>query len=154
MGLIGPNGAGKTTLVNVLSGFQKPDSGTIELDGVDVSGWSPNRLARAGLARTFQAALPFPHLSGLESVAVGAMAVGNSQAACGGSRRRRPRSARSARLGRGSAPGRCRRAPSGCLGIARALATRPHFLLLDEPAAGLNDAECEELVAVLASSAG
>ena len=76
LGLIGPNGAGKTTLVNVLSGFQAPDAGTVRLDGVDVAGRSPARLARAGLGRTFQAALPFPHLSGLESVAVGAMGVG------------------------------------------------------------------------------
>jgi branched-chain amino acid transport system permease protein len=148
LGLIGPNGAGKTTMVNVLSGFQKPDSGTIELGGVDVSGRSPSRLARAGLARTFQAALPFPHLSGLESVAVGAMAVGSS-------RRRAVEIAADvlvrldllawAEEPAGSMP------PGGqrLLGIARALATQPRFLLLDEPAAGLNDAEGEELVAVL-----
>ncbi len=71
LGLIGPNGAGKTTLVNVLSGFQAPDSGTVSLAGVEVTGRSPTRLAHDGLGRTFQAALPFPDLSGLESVAVG-----------------------------------------------------------------------------------
>jgi branched-chain amino acid transport system permease protein len=148
LGLIGPNGAGKTTLVNVLSGFQAPDSGAVFLDGADVTGRSPNRLAHDGLGRTFQAALPFPHLSGLESVAVGAMGMGVS--------RRLALSVAADVLGRlnlleqasqpaGSLP------PGGqrLLGIARALAIGPRYLLLDEPAAGLNEAECEELVAIL-----
>jgi branched-chain amino acid transport system permease protein len=134
LGLIGPNGAGKTTLVNVLSGFQASDSGTISLDGADVTGHSPARLAHEGLGRTFQAALPFPELSGLESVAVGAMGM----------------------LGRLNLLEQATR-PAGALppgsqrllGIARALAIGPRYLLLDEPAAGLNEAECEELVAIL-----
>jgi branched-chain amino acid transport system permease protein len=148
LGLIGPNGAGKTTLVNVLSGFQVPDSGTVSLDGVDVTGRSPARLARDGLGRTFQAALPFPELSGLESVAVGAMGMGAS--------RRRAVAIAADVLGRldlleqaaqpaGSLPPGSRR----LLGIARALAIRPRYLLLDEPAAGLNEAECEQLVEIL-----
>jgi branched-chain amino acid transport system permease protein len=82
LGLIGPNGAGKTTLVNVISGFQAPDAGTVSLDGVDVTGRSPTRLAHSGLGRTFQAALPFPHLSCLESVAVGAMGMGAGRRPC------------------------------------------------------------------------
>jgi len=148
LGLIGPNGAGKTTLVNVLSGFQRPGTGTVSLDGADVTGRSPARLARGGLGRTFQAALPFPHLSVLESVAVGAMGMGAG--------RRRALTVAVDVLGRlnlleraaspaGSLP------PGGqrLLGIARALAIHPRYLLLDEPAAGLNEAECEELVAIL-----
>jgi branched-chain amino acid transport system permease protein len=148
LGLIGPNGAGKTTLVNILSGFQGLDSGTVTLDGVDVTGRSPTRLAHDGLARTFQAALPFPHLSGLESVAVGAMGMGVG--------RRRAIAVAADVLGRlglleraalpaGSLPpGRQR-----LLGVARALAVQPRYLLLDEPAAGLNEAECEELSVIL-----
>jgi len=148
LGLIGPNGAGKTTLVNVLSGFQAPDSGSVLLDGVEVTGWSPPRLARAGLGRTFQAALPFAGLTVVESVAVGAMGVGVG---------RREAVAVAAdvleRLGLGEQA----QSPAGLqppgnqrlLGIARALATGPRYLLLDEPAAGLNDEECRELVAIL-----
>ncbi|HET7590943.1 MAG TPA: branched-chain amino acid ABC transporter ATP-binding protein/permease [Solirubrobacterales bacterium] len=148
LGLIGPNGAGKTTLVNVLSGFQAPDSGAVTLDGVDVTGRSPNRLAHDGLGRTFQAALPFPHLSGLESVAVGAMGIGVG--------RRRAAAIATEVLGRLSLLDQAS-LPAGALtpggqrllGIARALAIEPRYLLLDEPAAGLNEAECEELVEIL-----
>ena len=148
LGLIGPNGAGKTTLVNVLSGFLVPDSGAVSLDGVDVSRRSPSRLARAGLSRTFQAALPFPHLSVLESVAVGAMGVGVG--------RRRAVGVADEVLGRlgmrelataraGSLPPASQR----LLGVARALATDPRYLLLDEPAAGLSASEGEDLVRIL-----
>ena len=148
LGLIGPNGAGKTTLVNVLSGFQPPDSGAVWLDGVEVSGRAPARLARAGLARTFQGALPFPHLSMLESVAVGAMGVGIG-------RRRAVTLAAEvlARLGllerSAAAAGSLPPGEQRLLGIARAHATGPRYLLLDEPAAGLNEAECGELVGIL-----
>ncbi|HMI82274.1 MAG TPA: branched-chain amino acid ABC transporter ATP-binding protein/permease [Solirubrobacterales bacterium] len=148
LGLIGPNGAGKTTLVNVLSGFQAPDSGRVLLDGVDVTRCSPARLARAGLGRTFQAALPFAGLTVEESVAVGAMGVGVG---------RRPAVDVAAdvleRLGLSEQA----QSPAGLqppgnqrlLGIARVLATGPRYLLLDEPAAGLNDEERGELVAIL-----
>jgi branched-chain amino acid transport system permease protein len=148
LGLIGPNGAGKTSLVNVLSGFQEPDLGRVRLDGVDITGRSPARLARDGLGRTFQAALPFPHLTSLESVAVGAMGVGVG--------RRRAVATATDVLGRldlldlaerpaSSLPPRDQR----LLGIARALATQPRYLLLDEPAAGLSEGEREALVAIL-----
>ncbi len=148
LGLIGPNGAGKTTLVNVLSGFQKPDSGAVTLDGVDVTGRTPTRLARDGLGRTFQASLPFPHLTALESVAVGAMGIGV------GRRRAAAVAAdvldRLSLLGQASLPaGSLTPAGQRLLGVARALATHPHYLLLDEPAAGLNEVECGELVEVL-----
>ena len=76
LGLIGPNGAGKTTLVNVLSGFQPAMAGTVWLDGVNVTGWPPHRLARSGLARTFQSLRLFNDLTVLENVEVGAVANG------------------------------------------------------------------------------
>jgi branched-chain amino acid transport system permease protein len=148
LGLIGPNGAGKTTLVNVLSGFLAPDAGTVSLDGVLVGGRSPSRLARAGLSRTFQAALPFPHLSGLESVAVGAMGVGAGRReaiAVAAEVLARLDMREQATRPAGSLPPGSQR----LLGVARALATRPRYLLLDEPAAGLGEVEGEELVAVL-----
>lgn len=148
LGLIGPNGAGKTTLVNVLSGFQEPDSGTVTLDGVNVTGRSPTRFAHDGLGRTFQAALPFPHLSCLESVAVGAMGMGvgrRGAVAVAADVLGRLGLLEQAALPAGSLP------PGGqrLLGVARALAIQPRYLLLDEPAAGLNEAECEELVEIL-----
>jgi len=148
LGLIGPNGAGKTTLVNVLSGFQAPDSGVVALDGVDVTGRTPTRLARDGLGRTFQASLPFPHLTVLESVAVGAMGIGVGRrraAAVAADVLSRLNLLEQAALPAGSLT------PAGqrLLGVARALATHPRYLLLDEPAAGLNEVECGELVEIL-----
>jgi branched-chain amino acid transport system permease protein len=148
LGLIGPNGAGKTTLVNVLSGFQRPDAGVVSLDGIAVTGASPARLARRGLGRTFQAALPFPQLSGLENVAVGAMGMGVS-------RRRAVATATDvltrldllelAAVPAGLMPPGSQR----LLGVARALAIQPRYLLLDEPAAGLSEAEGEQLAEIL-----
>jgi branched-chain amino acid transport system permease protein len=148
LGLIGPNGAGKTTLVNVISGFQPADAGSVWLDGEKVSGRSPQELARVGLTRSFQAALPFRELSCLESVAVGAMGVGLGK--------RRAAVEAHALLGQLGLSGRARQRAGSLaageqrlLGIARALATRPRYLLLDEPAAGLNEAESMELVRIL-----
>jgi branched-chain amino acid transport system permease protein len=148
LGLIGPYGAGKTTLVNVLSGFQRPDAGTVSLDGIVVTGASPARLARRGLGRTFQAALPFSQLSGLENVAVGAMGMGVS-------RRRAVATATDvltrldllelATVPAGLMPPGSQR----LLGVARALAIQPRYLLLDEPAAGLSEAEGEQLAEIL-----
>ena len=148
LGLIGPNGAGKTTLVNALSGFQKPTAGKVYVNGQDVTGLSPNKLARRGLARTFQSVRLFPGLTVLETVELGGVGVGM----------RRPAARRWARellerlnlddkaglYGAGLPHGLERR-----LGIVRALAAKPTFLLLDEPAAGLNEQESDELVGSL-----
>jgi len=148
VGLIGPNGAGKSTLVNVLSGFDRPDDGAVELGGEEITGWSAHRRARAGLARTFQHSRVFPGLSVRENVEVAALGVGA----------RRGEAARRADgllglLGLG----RLADAPAAALahgderrlGVARALATEPRFVLLDEPAAGLPEAEVPDFAAVV-----
>jgi branched-chain amino acid transport system ATP-binding protein len=150
VGLIGPNGAGKSTLVNVLSGFDVPSEGSVELEGREITGWSANRRARAGLARTFQHSRSFRTLSVRENVEVAALGVG----ARGRNARRRAAELLEL-LGLGAhadapavalAHGDERR-----LGVARALATEPRFVLMDEPAAGLPEAEVPDFAAVVRS---
>jgi branched-chain amino acid transport system ATP-binding protein len=150
VGLIGPNGAGKSTLVNVLSGFDRPTAGTVELDGRDVTRWPAHRRGRHGLARTFQHGHAFRSLSVRENVAVAALGTG------AGARRASRRAdellgvlgladyanAPAASLAHGDE----RR-----LGVARALAGEPRFVLMDEPAAGLPEAEVPEFAAVVRS---
>jgi len=148
VGLIGPNGAGKSTLVNVMSGFDSPTTGTITLDGQDVTGWPAHRRGRKGLARTFQHSRSFRGLSVRENVEIAAIGSGASP--------------REARLRAGELLGLLgleRRAdtpasslPHGDerrLGVARALATEPHYVLMDEPAAGLTEAEVPDFAAVV-----
>jgi branched-chain amino acid transport system ATP-binding protein len=150
LGLIGPNGAGKSTLVNVITGFDAPTSGTVELEGRDITGWSTHRRGRHGLARTFQHSRSFRGLSVRENVELSALGVGAGPREA---RRRadglldllqlRPYAGRPAAT---LAHGDERR-----LGVARALATRPSFVLMDEPAAGLPEAEVPEFAAVVRS---
>jgi ABC-type branched-subunit amino acid transport system ATPase component len=150
LGLIGPNGAGKTTLVNVLSGFQPVLAGTVWLSGVNVTGWAPHRLARSGLARTFQNLRLFNNLTVLENVEVGAVANGFSRKEA---RRQASELLELLRLSDKTTE-RASALPQGeerRVGIARALATRPAFILLDEPAAGLNEAETRELMTMIAA---
>jgi len=144
LGLIGPNGAGKTTLVNVLSGFQRPHQGRVRIGGRDVTGLASHRLALAGVARTFQAVRLFNGLTVTENVEVGCVMQGMSRATA---RRRAAELLEWARMtdkaGRQAASlsyGDERR-----IGLIRALALKPRCLLLDEPAAGLNASEAEEL---------
>lgn len=149
LGLIGPNGAGKTTLVNCLTGFQSPTEGKILLGGENITGWAPERFREHGIARTFQAGRLFRDMSVLENVEVTAVGLGLTLAAAA-------RQARAVldwvglgqklRLPAGSLPYTDQRR----LGIARALVLSPAFVLLDEPAAGMSDAECEELMELIA----
>jgi branched-chain amino acid transport system ATP-binding protein len=149
VGLIGPNGAGKSTLVNVITGFDRPTYGTVRVDDEEISGWSARRVARHGLARTFQHGHAFASMSARENVEVAALGVGASPAEA------RQRSAEVLELvGIANLADVSANALSHgdvrLLGVARALATRPRFLLLDEPAAGLNDTEAETFGGVLA----
>jgi ABC-type branched-subunit amino acid transport system ATPase component len=145
VGLIGPNGSGKTTLLNCLSGVLRPSSGSVLLDRRAVGGWPPHRMAAEGVARTFQNIRLFGGLTGSENVEVAALA-------CGHVRRREAR-AHARELLAEFGIGRFADARAGALSygdqrrleIARALATQPRFLLLDEPAAGMNESESEAL---------
>ena len=147
-GLIGPNGAGKTTLVNVLTGFQKPTHGRVVLAGVDVTGMPPHRIGRRGLARTFQAVRLYPDMpviENLEAAAVGT-GLGRREAA------RRARAILEWMNFADKAYDHADTLPYGDerrVGIGRALAMAPHFVLLDEPAAGMSDSECDDLMALI-----
>jgi branched-chain amino acid transport system ATP-binding protein len=150
VGLIGPNGAGKSTLVNVLTGFDVPTSGSVELEGKDVTGWSPHRRGRAGIARTFQHSRSFRGLTVRENVEVAALGVGAGPAAA---RRRADELLELLALARYAdvAAGTLAHGDERRLGVARALATEPSFVLLDEPAAGLPESEVPDFAAVVRS---
>ena len=150
VGLIGPNGAGKTTLVNVITGFDFPTTGSVELEGREITRWSPQRRGRAGLARTFQQGHAFKGLTVRENVEVAALGVGAS----GRDARVRAESLLDALGLAARADERAVSLPHGDerkLGVARALATEPRFVLMDEPAAGLTESEVPDLAAVVRS---
>ena len=150
VGLIGPNGAGKTTLVNVITGFDFPTTGSVELEGREITRWSPQRRGRAGLARTFQQGHAFKGLTVRENVEVAALGVGAS----GRDARVRAERLLDALGLDGRADERAVSLPHGDerkLGVARALATEPRFVLMDEPAAGLTESEVPDLAAVVRS---
>ncbi len=153
-GLIGPNGAGKTTLFNVITGLQPMSSGSVRFDDRDISRTKPHRRARLGMARTFQRLESFGSMTVYENVLVAA----EMRAAAA----ERTPEARVAdlleRLGlEGDAEQRADSLPTGrarLVEIARALATGPRLLLLDEPASGLSDEETENLATLLVELAG
>jgi branched-chain amino acid transport system ATP-binding protein len=158
-GLIGPNGAGKTTMFNVITGVYGPDAGSIVLDGKNIAGLKPHAIAEHGVARTFQNIRLFANMTALENVMVGRhlrSGAGVLGAIFRGSRTRAEEAAIERRahalldycgierhsnaLARNLSYGDQRR-----LEIARALATEPRLLALDEPAAGMNATERAEL---------
>lgn len=149
LGLIGPNGSGKTTLVNVITGVLAPTTGRVVANGVQISDLAPHRIARVGVARTFQSVRLFDTLTVRENIELGAISAGRSRKA--------------ARQTAGELLVRFELSDlehvlSGSLAyglermveIARALATGCSFLLLDEPAAGLNEQESKVLLDRLA----
>ncbi|WP_439579153.1 ABC transporter ATP-binding protein [Elioraea sp.] len=147
-GLIGPNGAGKSTLFALVTGFLAPDAGEVLFRGERITGWTPERIGRAGIARAFQIARPFPGLSVRENVRIGALfgragprdvdrVTDDALEMLGiGELAHRP--------AQGLTVGQLRR-----LEVARALAARPLLLLADEPCAGLNPAETDAMMAAL-----
>jgi branched-chain amino acid transport system ATP-binding protein len=148
VGLIGPNGAGKTTAFNLISGFLAPDAGDVRLNGRSLVGLKPHAVCRAGLARTFQIVRPFARLSVLDNVTVGAL----------GQRPAIPAATAHARaiVEQVGLAGKMRAAAAGLtladrkrLELARALATGPRLLLLDEVMAGLNATETLAIVELI-----
>jgi branched-chain amino acid transport system ATP-binding protein len=150
LGLIGPNGAGKTTAFNLISGFLAPDAGDVRLRGRSVVGLKPHAICRLGLARTFQIVRPFPHLSVLENVTVGALGrhprLGEAQARARAVIERVGLGAKADRPAAGLTLAERKR-----LELARALATEPTLLLLDEVMAGLNPTEIAAIVEIVAA---
>ena len=147
VGLIGPNGAGKTTCFNLIAGVYKPDQGTVTLGGRPIGGWRPDRICLAGVGRTFQIVKPFAGLSVLENVIVGALKASPSVTEARGKAKSvlerlglwHKRNQQASEL---TLPERKR------LEVARALATEPQILLLDEVMAGLRPTEMDTMVSV------
>jgi branched-chain amino acid transport system ATP-binding protein len=145
--VIGPNGAGKTTLFNLIAGVYTPGAGTIEFEGARIDGLKPEKICARGIARTFQIVRPFPGLTTLENATIGALLRDSDPDAAtehAGEILRRLDlwDKRDARAGALTLPDRKR------LEVARALATKPKLLLLDEVMAGLRPTETDRLVAI------
>ncbi|RLI26353.1 MAG: ABC transporter ATP-binding protein [Candidatus Hecatellales archaeon] len=148
LGLIGPNGAGKTTVFNLITGFYRPDSGTIKFDGSNITGLKPHQISRKGIARTFQLVKPFSNMTVIENVMVGAFSLTDRREEALNEAERllkfigledlRDFPAKNLPIGKRK-----------LLELARALATKPKLLLLDEMVAGLNPAETEEALDLL-----
>jgi branched-chain amino acid transport system ATP-binding protein len=148
VGLIGPNGAGKTTLFAAIAGFHKPDAGRIALGGRDITGVAPHRICAAGMVRTFQITQPFAKISVRENIMVGAyFRNADRRAAIARAEEVAVQVGMDDQLDQLGADltvaGRKR------LELARALATGPQLLLLDEVMAGLNPTEIAEIVAII-----
>jgi branched-chain amino acid transport system ATP-binding protein len=143
--LIGPNGAGKTTLFHLISGFLQPDRGDVRFEGVSTRGLKPHQVCQRGLARTFQIVKPFQALTVLENVRVGALARNRGFGAA--TRKAREILALVGLNDRADRPARgLTLADRKRLELARALATEPRLLLLDEVMAGLTPTETERVI--------
>jgi branched-chain amino acid transport system ATP-binding protein len=163
LGIIGPNGAGKTTAINLISGVDRPDAGTVELDGRRIAGLRPSQIVRRGLSRTFQATVLFRQATVEENVARGAHLLleagfwrGVLRTAAVRARQAHADEHIRTLLGftglqavRQTLAGSLPYGRQKLLGVTMALATRPRVLLLDEPAAGLNAEEAAAMAAII-----
>lgn len=148
VGLIGPNGAGKTTLFNLITGFHKPDAGTVKFLDEDITGLAPHEICLRGIARTFQLVKPFPNMTVLDNITVGVLCRTKSLEKAVKESENITRfmgledvyniPVKNLPIGRRK-----------LLELARSLATKPKLLLIDEIVAGLNIAETEEVLALL-----
>ncbi|HET9492021.1 MAG TPA: ABC transporter ATP-binding protein [Methylomirabilota bacterium] len=148
VGVIGPNGAGKSTLFDLITGFTRPDAGTVRIDGRDATGLRPDQICRLGLGRTFQKLRPFHEMTALENVMIGAFLntadVAEARAAASAALASVGLGDRVAVQARGLSTGQRKR-----LELARALATRPRLLLLDEVTGGVDAGAIPGLVALV-----
>jgi len=148
LGIIGPNGAGKTTLFNLLNGFIRPDAGEVTFEGQRLLGLKPNRICRLGIGRTFQIMRPFPRMTVLDNVLVGAfVAERDDDRAVAAARQALSRAGLAARAD--SAASSLTTVELREMELARALASRPKLLLLDETLAGLGSQEIDRLLATI-----
>lgn len=156
LGLIGPNGAGKTTLFNLLSGALKPDSGEIRFKGRGITGWQPHRIARKGIARTFQTVQIFSRMSVLDHVRLGVLFGRGASEAMHEAGREVDEILEFVGLSslRDARGGDLILANQKRLEVARALATNPGLLLLDEVMAGLTPTEVAEAMDLVRKIAG
>jgi branched-chain amino acid transport system permease protein len=153
LGIIGPNGAGKTTLFNLLNGFIRPDRGEVLFEGRALVGLKPSAICALGVARTFQVMRPFPRMSVLDNVAVGAfVAARDDKAALAAAREALERVGLGAQAE--AVAGGLTTLELRLMELARAIASRPKLLLADEPLAGLGAQETERLLATLGALAG
>jgi branched-chain amino acid transport system permease protein len=152
-GIIGPNGAGKTTLFNLLNGFIRPDAGEVLFQGRPLARLKPSRICALGVGRTFQVMRPFPRMSVLDNVVVGAFVAEpddrRALAAAGEALERVGLSAQADAVAGGLTTLELR-----LMELARAIASRPRLLLADEPLAGLGSQEIDRLLATLGALAG
>jgi branched-chain amino acid transport system permease protein len=151
LGLLGPNGSGKSTFINVVSGHLLPDAGEVWLDGRDIAGLPAHAIARAGITRTFQIPRPFSQLSVLDNVAVAAMYAGRMLPTMEeGRRAAREWLAFTHLADRADAlPGQLNLHQRKFLELARALASRPRLVLLDEVLCGLTPTEIQSAVLLI-----
>jgi ABC-type branched-subunit amino acid transport system ATPase component len=151
LGIIGPNGAGKTTLLNLITGFLKPDSGTITFEGRDITSANSDEVARRGIVRTFQHVKPFANLTALENVLVGRLYGASPARSVGQAREEAKELLDFVKLSdkKDVPASKLTLAERRKLELGRALGAKPRMLLLDEVIAGLNPVETETAMEII-----